>query len=210
MALKNRLQRLESNDAFAVESETSAQVREYQDVVMAYCDRCTLASKEFVLLHDQEPVEGDMLRYEEIQGTTGVDWLDWGTYIDTCEGIDPVAEGQEVERDGYCLKVEGGRIFRTLASDQQRQFKRGISMTLWSPVVDSEWWLFKLCEPKSRWRQVEEEALGVDPGRHHPTKPIPTFAAVTFLGVIRGRHRCRPATDAEVEAKHASRTRSSV
>jgi len=27
---------------------------------------------------------------------------------------EPIAEGQEVERDGYRLKVEGGRIFRSL------------------------------------------------------------------------------------------------
>jgi len=60
MALKNRLQRLESNDVFAAESETSALVREYRAVVMAYYDRRTVASKEFVLLHDQEPAEGDM------------------------------------------------------------------------------------------------------------------------------------------------------
>jgi hypothetical protein len=203
MALKNRLQRLESRDVFAVESETSALVREYRAVIMAYCDRRTVASKEFVLLHDQEPVEGDMLRYEEIQATTGVDWLDWGIYIDTCAGNEPVAEGQEVERDGYRLKVKGGRIFRTLTSDQQRQFERGTSLTLWSPVVDSEWWSSILCDPKRRWRRVEEEALSLDLGRHHPRQPIPTFVAVTFLGVIGGRHRCRPATDADVEAKHA-------
>ena len=203
MALKNRLQRLESNDVFAAESETSALVREYRAVVMAYCDRRTVASKEFVLLHDQEPAEGDMLRYEEIQGTTGLDWLDWGTYIDSCADSEPIAEGKEVERDGYRLKVEGGRIFRTLTSDQQRQFERGISMTQWSPVVDSEWWLFNLCDPNRRWREVEEEALSLELGRHHPRQPIPTFVAVTFLGVIGGRHRCRPATDAEVEAKHA-------
>ena len=114
MALKNRLQRLESRDVFAVESERSALVREYRAVVMAYCDRRTVASKEFVLLHDHEPVEGDMLCYEEIQATTGVDWFDWGIYIDTCAGNEPIAEGQQAERDGYRLKVEGGRIFRTL------------------------------------------------------------------------------------------------
>jgi len=81
---------------------------------------------------------------------------------------------------------------------------RGISLTLWSPVVDSEWWSSNLCDPKRRWREVEEEALSLDLGRHHPRQPIPTFVAVTFLGVIGGRYRCRPAIDADVEAKHAT------
>jgi hypothetical protein len=116
---------------------------------------------------------------------------------------EPIAEGQEVERDGYRLKVEGGRIFRTLTSDQQREFERGIRPSLWSPVGDSEWWSSNLCDPKRRWREVEEEALSLELGRHHPRQPIPTFVAVTFQGVIGGRHRSRPATDAEVEAKHA-------
>jgi hypothetical protein len=204
MALKNRLQRLESSQVFTVESDRSALVRQYLDLVMANRDRRTVASKEFVLLHDQEPGQGDMLCYEDIQRTTGVDCLDWAVYIDTGAGDEPLAEGQEVERDGYYLKVEGGRIYRTLTTDQQRQFERGNWPAQWSPVVGSEWWLFKLCDPERRWREVEEDALSLELGRHHPRQPIPTFVAVTFLGVIGGRHRCRPATDADVEAKHAT------
>jgi len=73
---------------------------------------------------------------------------------------EPIAEGQEVERDGYRLKVEGGRIFRTLTSDQQRQFERGISMTLWSPGLKAIGY-FAICEKELAVRVMVLQQLRV-------------------------------------------------
>ena len=32
-----------------------------------------------------------------------------------------------------------------------------------------------------------------------PISMIPTIQAVTFMGVVNGKHRCRPATEAEIQ-----------
>jgi hypothetical protein len=153
----------------------------------AYWERHTKASEEFFLARDHEPMPGEVLLFSDIQATTGMDVLKWRVQF-RCE---PVAEGQCFNRGDCLIKVEGGRVYRTWTPAEQNSPWSG-SRATWSDVPDSGWTLLTFTLPAVRWRYVEEEALGLDCGRHHPPT-VPTILGVTFLGVIDGKHRCRPA-----------------
>jgi len=162
--------------------------------LMAFINRRTAASKEFFLAHGREPAAGDILRFADIHVTTGMDVFDFWAYVG-CRDV--VAEGEETVRaDGCMVKVEDGRVYRTKTPEEQKSPYCG-SRAGWGDVPDTEWMISAFCSPDGRWRRVEEEALSMRPGCHHPTAPIPTIPAVRILGVVDGKHCCRPATQAE-------------
>jgi hypothetical protein len=58
----------------------------------------------------------------------------------------------------------------------------------------SEIWLEKTDDgPQARWRIVEWDATGNEPGA---LEDMPTLPAVRFLGVTNVKHRCKPSSDA--------------
>ncbi|MBZ5723253.1 MAG: hypothetical protein LAO03_23190 [Acidobacteriia bacterium] len=80
------------------------------------------------------------------------------------------------------LKFEDGRVFER----REPRFNNGQE---WEEVLDYR--------PEWNWRWVEEEAKGMK-GELSELDSIPTIAGVVFLGLIDGKHKCRPATEDEL------------
>jgi hypothetical protein len=51
--------------------------------------------------------------------------------------------------------------------------------------------------PEWNWRWVEAEAKGMK-GELPEPRNMPTIAGVVFLGLVDGKHQCRPATEDEI------------
>ena len=80
------------------------------------------------------------------------------------------------------LKLEDGRVFERL----NPRFNNGQE---WDEALDYR--------PEWNWRWVEEEAKGMK-GERSELDSVPTIAGVAFLGLIDGKHQCRPATEDEI------------
>jgi hypothetical protein len=71
------------------------------------------------------------------------------------------------------LKLQDGDLyFRTLGDD---------SSELWQQKTDDG--------PQARWKIVQWDATGNELGAF---EGMPTMAGVRFLGVVNGKHRCKP------------------
>lgn len=149
--------------------------------------RLTSASLQFETVFKREPVAGDVLRFDQLQ--------EWqaahpkGRHIGIRWFIE--AWKRQLPEMPCPLKQQAGRLFyhpRTTRND-------GVE---WQEDVE---------RPKEfDWQQIEKEALnkqyGEMNGEPWPTiSTIPTIPAVTFMGVVNGKHRCRPPTHAEIQSE---------
>jgi hypothetical protein len=58
-----------------------------------------------------------------------------------------------------------------------------------------QWHEKESIQPQHKWRHIESDALRTEPASitEEPSlEAMPTFPAVVFLGVIDGKHRCKP------------------
>lgn len=79
-------------------------------------------------------------------------------------------------RDSCPIKLENGEpYFRTLGDG---------SGEVWQEKTE--------VEPQSRWRTVQRDAMGKEPGS---LAEMPTMPAVKFLGVVNVKHRCKPVAE---------------
>lgn len=150
--------------------------------------RATCASLEFQFIFQREPTPGDVLCYRDVK-------LAWQPDLPVAKEF-IAAWGRQLPKVRCPVKIEGGQIYQLTPR------------TLQDPTEE---WIQERDDSEDNWRRVEECAVGLwslplEPGKAHLQEfrrlrteleklhPIP---AVTFLGVIHGEHRCRPATEEE-------------
>jgi len=135
-------------------------------------ERFTHAAGEFEFAFGREPRAGDVLLFADVQTTRGpaVNGINFGRFIEAWQCRIP---------DLPCpLKFEDGRVFLRL----NPKYNDGVE---WEESIEER--------PEWAWRWVEEEATGELP----ELRDIPTIAGVVFLGLVDGKHQCRPATKDE-------------
>jgi len=148
--------------------------------------RLTSASLAFETVFKREPKAGDVLRFDQLrewQAThpgglhIGIKW-----FIEAWE--------RQLSETPCPLKQQDGRLFHRLN-------------TVYSKGIE---WEEQVARPtESDWQQIEKEALNKSYGEMGgepwpPANTMPTIPAVTFMGVVDGKHRCRPATETEIQA----------
>jgi hypothetical protein len=134
--------------------------------------RFSHASGQFELAFGREARSGDVLLFEDVQIThsPAVNGFHFGRFIEAWQRCIP---------DLPCpLKFEDGRVFLRL----NPKYNDGVE---WEESIEER--------PEWAWRWVEEEATGELP----ELRDIPTIAGVVFLGLVDGKHQCRPATKDE-------------
>ena len=139
--------------------------------------RYTRASGEFQLAFGREPQAGDVLRYEHVA-------LIHKTEVYS-RHFRKVAEawGRQLPHLICPLKFENGRLFR-----HRRSGKRDTEIT-WEEDFG--------IQPEFRWLEIPEVLSNTD------FESMSTISAITFLGVGETKHRCRPATEGELEEQNA-------
>jgi hypothetical protein len=148
--------------------------------------RQTNASLRFESVFKREPKAGDVLSFDQLQ--------EWqvahprGHHIGIICFIE--AWKRQLPEMPCPLKSQDGRLFHRLN-------------TTYSNGVE---WEEKLHRPAAEeWQYFEKEALNKSYGEMGgepwpPANTMPTIPAVTFMGVVDGKHRCRPATEIEIQA----------
>ena len=149
----------------------------YGPIVPVHLDehikRYTRASGEFELAFGREPKEGDILRYEHValMHSPKNDSIHFGKLIEAWQ--------HQLPQLTCPLRFDGGRLFR-----RHRPESRGAEAK-WRECAGIQW--------VERWLAIPEvfpnSAIEV-------SEPI---LAVVFLGVVGGRHQCRPATAEELQ-----------
>ena len=152
-----------------------------------HAKRSTSSSYEFELAFNREPEAGDMLRCYHVGIMHNPEltsaWL--GRFFE--------AWHRQLPHMICPLKFEDGRLFKRLTSGS------------WAEDVT--------IQPKAKWWGVECDAFGRTSGEWaygrtphlwqepdpRPLDRMPTIGGVTFLGVVRGKHQCRPATEEELQ-----------
>lgn len=147
--------------------------------------RLTSASLAFETMFMREPKAGDVLSFDQLRGWQaahpdglhpGIKW-----FIEAWE--------RQLPEMPCPLKQQDGRLFHRLNT----AYSKGIE------------WEEQVARPtESDWRQIEKEALNKTYGELNgepwpPISTMPTIPAVIFMGVVNGKHRCRPATDEEIQ-----------
>jgi hypothetical protein len=148
--------------------------------------RQTSASLQFEIVFKREPKAGDVLQFDQLREwqATHPDGLHIGIkwFIEAWE--------RQLPEMACPLKQEGGRLFHRLNT----RYSKGLE---WEEQTDM---------PAERyWQSIEKEALNKSYGEMGgepwpPANTMPTIPAVTFMGVVDGKHRCRPATETEIQA----------
>jgi hypothetical protein len=125
--------------------------------------RSSSASLEFEAVHEREPRAGDVLTFEDVARDRSAEFL--VAFIDAWKRRLPGL---------VCpLKLEGGELyFRTLGDE---------SSEVWQQKTDAD--------PQTRWRALQRGATGNDYGT---LEGKPAAPAVRFLGVMSGKHCCKP------------------
>jgi hypothetical protein len=127
-----------------------------------HLERSSLASLAFEAVNGREPKAGDRLSYEDVARDRSAEFF--GAFID--------AWGRRLPSLVCPLKLQEGELyFRTLGDD---------SSEVWQQKADAG--------PQARWRAVQRDAAGNESGAR---EDIPTGPAVTFLGLVKGKHRCK-------------------
>ncbi len=141
--------------------------------------RFSQASGQFELAFGREPRAGDVLLFEDVQLThsPAVNGFHFGLFIEAWQ--------RRIPELTCPLKLEGGRVFLRL----NPKYNNGQE---WEEATDEL--------PEWRWRWVEEEAKGAKGELPEPGS-MPTIAGVVFLGLIDGKHQCRPVTKDEIRAR---------
>jgi hypothetical protein len=148
--------------------------------------RQTSASLRFEIVFKREPKAGDVLTFDQL-----LKWQaahPYGHDIGIRWFIE--AWGRQLPEMPCPLKQEGDRLFHRLNT----RYDKGLE---WEEETDM---------PAERyWQSIEKEALNKSYGETSgepwpPISTIPTIPAVTFMGVVNGKHRCSPATEIEIQA----------
>ena len=128
-----------------------------------HLERSSPASLEFESVNGREPKAGDRLSFEDMARDRSAEFF--AAFINAWNRRLP---------DLVCpLKLQDGELyFRAL---------RDGSGEVWQEKIDDG--------PQARWRTVERDATRKEPGT---LEGIPTVPGVRFLGVLAGKHRCKP------------------
>ncbi len=156
-------------------------------VVPAHLDphykRSTQTSLRFESVVGREPKPGDILRYVDVERSQEA-------FLSKIRGF--IGAWQRQIPDMLCpLRIDDGRLYRHLR-------KSTCSPCNGLAALDGGWHEAIDEGPQSRWRDVERETAG-EVGPPVNLAEIPRVAAVVFLGVVNGKHRCRPATEDELQ-----------
>jgi hypothetical protein len=128
-----------------------------------HLERSSPASLEFERVNGREPKAGDVLSYEDVARDRSVEIFT--AFIN--------AWGRRLPGLVCPLKLQDGvPYFRTLGDD---------SSEVWQPKIDAG--------THARWRVVQRGTTGNESGA---LEDMPTVPAVRFLGVVNGKHRCKP------------------
>ena len=148
--------------------------------------RLTSASLAFETVFEREPKSGDALSFDQLREWQaahpdglhpGIKW-----FIEAWE--------RELPEMPCPLKQQDGRLFHRLNT----AYSKGIE------------WEEQVARPtESDWQQIEKEALNKSYGEMNgepwpPISTMPTIRGVTFMGVVNGKHCCRPSTEAEIQS----------
>ena len=138
----------------------------------AHHKRYTRASGEFELAFGREPIEGDMLRCEHVALMHSPEnhSIHFGKLIEAWQ--------RQLPRLTCPLRFEDGRLFKRL-----RPERRG-DAAKWEEYPGIQW--------VERWFAIPEVFANSAIEASEPS------LALAFLGVVGGRHHCRPATDEEL------------
>jgi hypothetical protein len=147
--------------------------------------RRTHANGEFQSCFDREPIEGDLLRCEHVRTMRGPELNEINLASRSRLGSDNCHT--------RCVhsNFEDGVLFKRRRSGE------------WFEAVGVSWkahWWGVECDAENRSR---DWAYGINPELWSESDPaplarLPSVLAVTFLGVIDGKHACRPATEDEL------------
>ena len=157
-------------------------LRQYGPPLMTHQDphhlRLTTASLNFEIVFGREPRADDVLSFAQLREwqaahpdgrDIGIKW-----FIEAWE--------RQLPEMPCPLKQQDGRLFYRLNTT----YSNGIE---WEEQVPRP--------TEYDWQQIEKEALNKSYGELNgeprpPISTIPTIPAVTFMGVVNGKHRCRP------------------
>jgi hypothetical protein len=141
-----------------------------------HLERFTQASVQFKMAFGREPRAGDVLLFEDVQLThsPAVNGFHFGRFIE--------AWRRRIPELPCPLKFEDGKVFER----REPRFNNGQE---WEEATDYL--------PEWNWRWVEAEAKGMK-GELPEPRNMPTIAGVVFLGLVDGKHQCRPATEDEI------------
>lgn len=149
----------------------------YGPIIPAYLDehikRYTRASGEFELAFGREPNAGDLLRYEHVEMIHSPENYSnhFGRIIEAWQ--------RQLSQLTCPLKFEGGRLFRRHTSGRRAE--------------EPKWEEDVRIQPEMRWLEIPEVLLNTD------FEAMLTLSAIVFLGVVGVKHKCRPATNEELQ-----------
>jgi hypothetical protein len=128
-----------------------------------HLERSSPSSLAFESVNGREPKAGDRLSFEEVAGDRSVEFFAAFTK----------AWGRRLPGLVCPLKLQDGELcFRTLGDGGGE---------VWQEKTD--------VGQQARWKTVEWDATGNESGTLEDSPPV---AAVGFLGVVNGKHHCRP------------------
>ena len=140
--------------------------------------RDSCASIAFEMAFHREPATGDILRVEDMQRLAFIRSREVEEFIRAWE--------RQLPEMPCPLRVDEGRIFRRIRdSCPPRPRVPADDGFGWQEATD--------LGAEQEWRRVEQEAFEASAKEHKPAAPHCT--AVVFLGVIDGKHRCKPLDD---------------
>jgi hypothetical protein len=125
--------------------------------------RSSSGSILFEKVHHREPIAGDVLRFEEV--------VQHETAAHEWILREFAAAWKRRLPDlFYPLKLENGKLnYR----DRREEWQEETSI-----------------QPQAAWQSVERDATGTDTGS---MEQMPTIQSVVYLGIVNGKHQCKPA-----------------
>jgi hypothetical protein len=144
--------------------------------------RSTAASFAFELAFHKEPEPGDILRYTDVQANYAQSIADVPFFTEMWK--------QRLPNLPCPLRIEGDKLFCRMKPE------RGGEEPYWEPHYRT---------PEYDWWRIECEALGVHAGVSPAEDHRPTLSCIEFVGVVDGKHQCRPnmtASDSQEDSDH--------
>lgn len=153
-----------------------------------HATRSTNASYEFELAFGREPDAGDMLRCYHV-----------GRIVHN-----PEISSVQFDRLFETWRRQLPRVICPLKFEKDQLFKR-VKSGDWEEDVtigaQAKWWGVE-CDVFNRtsgeWAYGRTPQLWQEPDPR-PLDSMPTIGGVVFLGVVEGKHQCRPATEEELQ-----------